>query len=69
MVGAFDVMANVTFTIASQSDLLALVSVLSSLYPVVTVVMAWAILKERLMTIQYIGVVVALFGVCQIALG
>ena len=69
VVGAFDVMANVTFTIASQSDLLALVSVLSSLYPVVTVVMAWAILKERLMTIQYIGVVVALFGVCQIALG
>jgi drug/metabolite transporter (DMT)-like permease len=68
-VGAFDVMANVAFTIASQDDLLALVSVLSSLYPVVTVVMAWVILKERLMTIQYFGVVFALFGVCQIALG
>ncbi len=69
VVGAFDVMANVAFTIASQDDLLALISVLSSLYPVVTVVMAWVILKERLMTIQYFGVVFALFGVCQIALG
>jgi drug/metabolite transporter (DMT)-like permease len=69
LVGAFDVLANVTFTIASQSDLLALVSVLSSLYPVVTVLMAWVILKERLMAIQYVGIVIALFGVCQIALG
>lgn len=69
VVGAFDVLANVTFTIASQSDMLALVSVLSSLYPVVTVLMAWAILKERMMTIQYVGVVISLFGVCQIALG
>lgn len=69
IVGAFDVLANVAFTVASQSDLLAIVSVLSSLYPVVTVLMAWAILKERLMAIQYIGVVIALFGVCQIALG
>lgn len=69
IVGAFDVLANVAFTVASQSDLLALVSVLSSLYPVVTVLMAWAILKERLMVVQYVGVVIALFGVCQIALG
>lgn len=69
LVGAFDVLANVTFSIAAQSDLLSLVSVLSSLYPVVTVLMAWIILKERLMTIQYVGIVVALFGVTQIALG
>jgi EamA domain-containing membrane protein RarD len=31
--------------------------------------MAWIILKERLMAIQYVGIVVALFGVTQIALG
>ena len=69
VVGAFDILANVTFSVASQSDLLSLVSVLSSLYPVVTVVMAWIFLKERLIAIQYVGIVVALIGVCQIAIG
>ncbi len=69
LVGAFDVLANVAFATASQSDLLAIVSVLSSLYPVVTVLMAWLFLKERLMAIQYVGIVIALLGVCQIALG
>jgi EamA domain-containing membrane protein RarD len=31
--------------------------------------MAWIFLKERLIAIQYVGIVVALIGVCQIAIG
>jgi drug/metabolite transporter (DMT)-like permease len=69
VVGVFDILANVAFSVASQSDLLSLVSVLSSLYPVVTVVMAWVFLKERLIAIQYAGILIALVGVCQIAIG
>lgn len=67
--GAFDVLANVTFGLATTGDLLSLVSVLGSLYPVATVLLAWAILKERLQPIQYVGVAAALAGVAAIAGG
>ena len=67
--GAFDVLANLTFGLATTGDLLSLVSVLGSLYPVVTVLMAWAILKERLQVVQYVGVAAALAGVAAIAGG
>ena len=67
--GAFDVLANVTFGLATTGDLLSLVSVLGSLYPVATVLLAWAVLKERLQPIQYVGVAAALAGVAAIAGG
>lgn len=67
--GAFDVLANLTFGMATTGDLLSLVSVLGSLYPVVTVLMAWALLKERLQVVQYVGVIAALAGVAAIAGG
>lgn len=67
--GAFDVLANVTFGLATTGDLLSLVSVLGSLYPVATVLLAWAILKERLQFVQYVGVAAALAGVAAIAGG
>ena len=56
-------------SLATTGDLLSLVSVLGSLYPVVTVLMAWAILKERLQVVQYVGVAAALAGVAAIAGG
>jgi drug/metabolite transporter (DMT)-like permease len=66
-VGLADVSANALFAFASGHGLLALVSVLGSLYPVVTVVLAHAILGERLTRTQQIGVAVALGGVAAIA--
>ena len=39
-VGAFDVGANAAFALAAQSDLVSVTSVLASLYPVVTVLLA-----------------------------
>jgi drug/metabolite transporter (DMT)-like permease len=65
--GVLDVTANVLYGGASMQDLLSISSVLSSLYPVITVVMARIFLGERLAGIQGAGVVLALAGTTLIA--
>lgn len=67
VVGAFDLGANATFAYASTHGLLAVVSVLSSLYPAVTVVLARTVHSERLRPVQLTGVISALAGVVLIA--
>jgi drug/metabolite transporter (DMT)-like permease len=66
-VGLLDVGANALFAVASGRGLLALVSVLGSLYPVATVLLAHVLLGERLTRTQQLGVGVALAGVAAIA--
>lgn len=66
-VGLADVSANALFALASRQGLLALVSVLGSLYPVATVLLAHVLLGERLTRTQRLGVVLALSGVAVIA--
>lgn len=66
-VGLCDVGANALFAVASRHGLLALVAVLGSLYPVVTVLLARAVLGERLTPLQWGAVVIALAGVCALA--
>jgi len=68
-VGLADVSANALFAFASGHGLLSLVSVLGSLYPVVTVLLAHVLLGERLTRPQRFGVFVALAGVAAIASG
>ena len=68
-VGLADIVANGFFAYATQHGLLALVSVLGSLYPVVTVLLAHLLLGERLTRPQQAGVAAALAGVCAIAAG
>jgi drug/metabolite transporter (DMT)-like permease len=68
-VGLADVAANGLFAFATGHGLLALVAVLGSLYPVVTVLLAHVLLSERLTRPQQIGIAVALAGVCAIAAG
>lgn len=68
-IGLLDAGANVAFGIATTLGLLATVSVLGSLYPVVTAILAAIFLRERLRTIQYIGVAAAIVGVVLIAAG
>lgn len=65
-VGILDVSANLLFGIAATLGLLSLVAVLGSIYPVVTVLLAWQFLGERLRPIQYVGVAMALTGVAAI---
>jgi drug/metabolite transporter (DMT)-like permease len=68
-VGLADVGANALFAVASGHGLLALVAVLGSLYPVMTVLLAHVLLGERLTRAQQAGVAVALAGVAAIAAG
>lgn len=58
--GATDVGANVLFLLATRSGLLSLASLLTSLYPVVALLLARGFLQERLTPLQGAGVVLAL---------
>ena len=66
-VGLCDVAANALFALASRHGLLALVSVLGSLYPVMTLFLAHLVLGERLTRLQAFGVVTALTGVAALS--
>lgn len=68
-IGVTDAGANVLYTTAAATGMLSLVSVLGSLFPVVTVLLAWRIHGERLMPIQYAGIVLTLGGVVAITAG
>jgi drug/metabolite transporter (DMT)-like permease len=68
-VGVLDVGANLTFGAASTLGLLSLVSVLGSLYPVGTILLARWLDGERLRRIQQAGVVLALSGAAAISAG
>lgn len=67
LVGLADVGANTLFVLASQHGLIAVVSVLGSLFPIVTVVLAHLVLHERISRVQLVGVLVALVGVAVVA--
>jgi drug/metabolite transporter (DMT)-like permease len=69
VIGGFDLGANAAFAYATRHGLLSVVSVLSSLYPAVTVILARSVHAERLRRVQIAGVVGALAGVCLIASG
>jgi drug/metabolite transporter (DMT)-like permease len=68
-VGALDIAANAMFAVASTQDLVSLVSVLASLYPITTVGLAAVVLGERPHRVAQVGVVLALCGVALIAAG
>ena len=65
-VGIGDTIGNVLFAASSAHGLVSLTSVLASLYPIVTVFLAAAILKERVAGFQRAGVVLTLVGVVLI---
>lgn len=69
LIGLLDVGANACFTLGTEAGLLSVVSVLASLYPVATIVLARALLGERLLAVQAAGIAVALAGVALIAAG
>jgi drug/metabolite transporter (DMT)-like permease len=69
MIGLLDLGANGFYALATQEGLLSVVSVLGSLYPAVTVVLARIVLAERVARIQEVGVVLALAGVVAISAG
>jgi uncharacterized membrane protein len=62
-----DLGANFMFALATTDGLVSIVGVLGALYPVVTVLLAWLFLAERLRMIETLGVAVALTGVVLIS--
>jgi drug/metabolite transporter (DMT)-like permease len=68
-IGISDGVANLTWVVASTMGLLSITSVLGSLYPVVTAVLAAVLHHERLRPVQYVGVVGAIAGVILISAG
>lgn len=68
-IGLLDVTANGLFALASTRGLLAVTSVLGSLYPVTTVLLAHLVLGERVTSLQKAGIATALVGVAVISAG
>jgi drug/metabolite transporter (DMT)-like permease len=69
LVGVLDSGANTLYALATDHGLLSLVSVLSSLYPLTTVLLAQALLREHVSRHQKVGIVAALAGIALISAG
>ncbi|HXY84371.1 MAG TPA: DMT family transporter [Gaiellaceae bacterium] len=66
-VGVADTLGNLCFAAASVGGLVSVTSVLASLYPIVTVVLARIILRERVARSQEGGIVLTLLGIALIS--
>jgi drug/metabolite transporter (DMT)-like permease len=69
LAGVGDLGGNLFFVLASSEGELAVVIVLTSLYPVTTAILARIVLHERLGPLRLLGVVLAVAGVVLIGLG
>jgi drug/metabolite transporter (DMT)-like permease len=67
--GQLDCGSTALYALAATKADLVVVAVVGSLYPVVTVLLARTVLKERMRTAQGIGVAAALLGVVLVSLG
>jgi drug/metabolite transporter (DMT)-like permease len=68
-IGAFDMLGTGFYIGATQSGPLAIAGVLSALYPVTTVVLAVAILRERLARWHVLGIAIAMTAIVLITTG
>lgn len=68
-VGVCDTAANVLFALATTRGLVSVVSVLTSLYPAITVALAAVVLRERLAGAQLTGAAAVLAGAALITAG
>ena len=66
-VGIGDTIGNVLYAASSGHGLISLTSVLASLYPIVTVLLAAAVLSERTAPTQRVGIALTLAGVVLIS--
>ena len=67
--GVLDMLANVLFLLATRGGLLSVSALLSSLYPVVALLLARQVLRERLHRIQSGGVLGALVAMAMLVAG
>jgi drug/metabolite transporter (DMT)-like permease len=69
LAGTGDLLATSLYAVANTHGDLSIVSVVGSLYPIATVVLARAVLNESVRKVQAVGVMAALTGVALIAVG
>lgn len=69
VIGMLDMIGNAAFIVAAQVGALAVATVLSSLYPVTTVVLAIVILRERLTRSHVAGIALTAVSIALIAAG
>ena len=68
-VGVLDMAGNGAFILAVQTGSLAVAAVLSSLYPVTTVILAAVVLRERVTATHAFGIALAMAAIACIAAG
>ena len=68
-IGAMDMAGNALYLLAVQSGALAIASVLSALYPVVTVILAALLLRERVTRDHTVGIGLAAVAIALIGIG
>lgn len=68
-IGVLDMAGNAGYLFAEQTGSMAVAAVLSSLYPVTTVILAAIVLRERITRSHAAGIVVALLAIALISAG
>jgi drug/metabolite transporter (DMT)-like permease len=68
-VAAFDITGNGLFLLAAQAGDLAIAAILSSLYPVTTVILAASLLHERITRVHVVGIAAAAVAIVLIGAG
>jgi drug/metabolite transporter (DMT)-like permease len=68
-IGGADFFGNVLLGVATTKGLVSLAVVLGSLFPIVTALLAYKLLHERLHRFQYLGIIFAISGIVIISLG
>jgi drug/metabolite transporter (DMT)-like permease len=66
-VGVFDIAGNVFYILSSQLGRMDIAAVVGSLYPGITVALAWLLLKERISRWQGVGIILALTAIVLIS--
>ena len=66
-IGVADFTANLILGVATTKGLVSLANVLGALYPIMTALLAFKYLHERLHKVQYAGIISAVLGVALIA--
>jgi drug/metabolite transporter (DMT)-like permease len=66
-IGVADFSANLILGVATTKGLVSLANVLGALYPIMTALLAFIFLRERLHKVQYAGIISAVLGVAVIA--
>jgi drug/metabolite transporter (DMT)-like permease len=61
--GIFDIAGNGFYVLSAHSGRVDVAAVLGALYPAATVLLAWIFLKERISSVQWAGVIMALVAI------